>query len=329
MRIKGNWILAGFLLISGPGFATEELTPDEQEYAETMIIYPDPEQDWLFGFHNTISDSVFGTAQWFDKFFATDEAEEISPKALARIRLGYEPRARNFDVFTQKFRLRLKLPHLEDKVDLLLSDDDDDGSDVNKQGGGRVANRDKDEDTFTAALRLINVDNIGEFVDTRIGISGGDIFVKSRAKITYDFGTKHQLEIQPSIYYYIDDGFGSRFFTEYDYNFAEKRQFRANYSIRTSESFNGYRWRNGYHYLYQIDRYRATSLGVVINGENNGDRGFLVDNYLLNYRFRMNAYRRWLFFEIEPFVEWPEEEDYKATPGIAFRIEGYFEKKPD
>jgi hypothetical protein len=31
-----------------------------------------------------------------------------------------------------------------------------------------------------------------------------------------------------------------------------------------------------------------------------------------------------LFFEIEPFVEWPEKEDYSTTPGIALRVEGFF-----
>jgi hypothetical protein len=180
------------------------------------------------------------------------------------------------------------------------------------------------DDTFTAAIRVINVDEFSKFVDSRIGISGGDIFAKVRAKIQTDTSKIHIFKFQPSIFYYLDDGFGTRLFFEYEYNFAAKRQFRANYSIRTSEAFNGYRWRNGYYYLQQLDRYRATALGFVVNGEDNGDNGYQVDNYTLSYRYRVNTYRRWLYFEIEPFIEWPEDHSYKATPGIAFRIEGYF-----
>lgn len=308
------------LLYSFSSFASEE---ESKEMGETIIVHPNPDDDWLFGFHDTISDSVFGSAVWFDKFFATDEDEELLPETLARIRLGYEPRAREFDVFSQRFRLRLRLPHLESKVDLILTDEED-GDDNDLVDSSRTLTGDGLEDSFTAAIRVVNVDKLSKFVDTRIGISGGDIFAKVRAKIQSDSPDIHVFKFQPSIFYYLDDGFGTRLFFEYDYNFAEKQQFRANYSIRTSEAFDGYRWRNGYYYLQQHDRYTATALGFVIKGEDNGDKGYEVENYTLSYRYRVNTYRRWLYFEIEPFVEWPEDQSYKATPGIALRVEGYF-----
>ncbi len=306
------------LLHSFSSFAGEE---EIKEMGETIIVHPNPDDDWLFGFHDTISDSVFGSAVWFDSFFATDEAEELRPETLARIRLGYEPRAREFDVFSQRFRLRLRLPHLASKVDLILTDEDDDNELVESS---RTLTGDNLDDSFTAAIRIVNVDKLSKFVDSRIGISGGDIFAKVRAKIQSDDSKIHLFKFQPSIFYYLDDGFGIRLFFEYDYNFAAKQQFRANYSIRTSEAFNGYRWRNGYYYLKQLDRYTATALGVVVKGEDNGDKGFEVENYTLSYRYRVNTYRRWLYFEIEPFIEWPEDQSYKATPGIALRVEGYF-----
>ena len=67
-------------------------------------------------------------------------------------------------------------------------------------------------------------------------------------------------------------------------------------------------------------------IGLKVEGERNGDAGFFIDKYTLSYRYRFNAFQKWLFFEVEPFVEWPEEENYSATPGIAFRIEGFFSK---
>lgn len=321
-------MLKKFLLLSliiSPFCLSSEAEQSLPPIDETMIIHPDPEDDWLFGFHNSISDSVLGSAKWFDSFFAIDEEEETSPKTLARIRLGYEPRARDWQVFTQKFRLRVKLPNLENKVDIIFSDEDDDDNSKDQNNSGRALTGDQNDDSFTAAIRLINIDTIDDFVDSRIGISGGDIFAKVRAKIQADFSERHLFKFQPSIFYYLDDGFGSRLFFEYDFNFAEKKQFRANYSIKTSEAFKGTRWRNGYYYLHQLDRFRASALGVVIAGENNGGRGFVVDNYTLSWRYRVNAYRRWLYFEIEPFIEWPEDVNYKTTPGIALRVEGYFQ----
>jgi hypothetical protein len=67
-------------------------------------------------------------------------------------------------------------------------------------------------------------------------------------------------------------------------------------------------------------------LGIQVEGERNGDRGFIIDNYTLSYRYRFNALREWLFFEVEPFIEFPEEENYTTTPGVALRIEGFFHK---
>lgn len=300
-------------------------TADDNDM-ERVAVYPNPEDDWLFGFHGAISDSVHGTAAWFDSFFATQEVDGSKPQTSARIRLGWEPRARDLDVFTQKFRLRVRLPNLAKKVDLIFSDEVEDDKKENQVDQGREISNDN-EDTFTAAIRLINVDKLTEFVDTRIGISGGDIFTKARIKYTTSFSDVHQFEFQPSIYYYLDDGFGQRLFAEYDYNFAPKKQYRMNYSMTFSERFAGHRWRNGYSYLHQLDRFRATALSVVVNGEDNGDRGFVVHNYALSFRYRVNAYRKWLYFELEPFIEWPEEYDYKTTPGIAFRVEGYFTRE--
>lgn len=311
-----------FLLCIG-WFPHSQAEDDDMEY---VFVYPNPEDDWLYGFHGSISDSVYGTAAWFDSFFATQEVDGSKPQTSARIRLGWEPRARDFDVFTQKFRLRVRLPNLSKKVDLIFSDEVEDDKKDKQIEQGRDITNDKEE-SFTAAIRLINVDKLTKFVDTRVGISGGDIFTKARVKYTSSFSDVHQFEFQPSIYYYLDDGFGQRLFAEYDYNISSKKQYRMNYSLTFSERYKGHRWRNGYNYLHQLDRFRATALSVVVNGEDNGDRGFVVDNYTLSFRYRVNAYRKWLYFELEPFIEWPEEYDYKTTPGIAFRIEGYFTRE--
>ena len=96
--------------------------------------------------------------------------------------------------------------------------------------------------------------------------------------------------------------------------------------MRFSQAFDGYRWSQQNYLLRQIDRRQASAIGFVIQGEDNNDRGFVADNYKLSYLYRANAYRKWLFFEIEPFLEWPEKEGYSTTPGIALRVEGYFNK---
>lgn len=315
-----------FLLLAlSPFFVLgEELQPEQE--LETIIVHPNQEDDWLTGLHGTISDSVYDTALWFDSFFGVEEYDERKLESLVRIRLGWEPRARDFDVFSQKFRLRVKLPNLEERIDLIFTDEESDEVVFNKFNESQTFASDKD-DNFTAAVRVINVDKNTRFFDNRIGISGGDVFFKSRLKLTSDFSDVHRFELQPSVFYYLDDGFGHRIFAEYNYNYKEPSQLRINYSVRRSESFNGSRWRHGYYYLNQLDEKQAMVWGLVLDGENNGDDGFFVKNYSVSMRYRINAYRKWLYFEVEPFFEWPEDQDYAFTPGIALRVEGFFRKK--
>ena len=61
-----------------------------------------------------------------------------------------------------------------------------------------------------------------------------------------------------------------------------------------------------------------------MHGEKNAGRGCVADNYRLSYLYRANVYRKWIYFEVEPFLDWPEEDNYSTTLGIALRIEGYF-----
>ena len=34
--------------------------------------------------------------------------------------------------------------------------------------------------------------------------------------------------------------------------------------------------------------------------------------------------RDWLYFEVEPFVLWLREEDFKTSYGVALRVEAYY-----
>jgi len=292
------------------------------EPMESIIVYPKPEDDWLFGFHDAISDSVYGTALWFDSFFATDEIDGTRAESSLRVRFGWEPRARDLNVFTQKFRLRLKLPNLEKKVDLIFSDELEDNQ-SNKDFKGRSLTS-EGGNSLTAAIRVININKPNRFIDSRIGISSGDLFAKIRLKYLKNVSEKHLFEFQPSIYYYLKDGFGQRLFTEYNYNYSSDKQIRSNLSVRFSQAFDGYKWKQANYFLRKIDRRQASAIGFVIYGEKNARRGFVADNYKLSYLYRANIYRKWLYFEVEPFLEWPEEDNYSTTPGVALRIEGYF-----
>ncbi|WDD99028.1 hypothetical protein [Thalassomonas actiniarum] len=300
---------------------------DYQAPAEESDQGLPPSDDWMHSFHDTISDSVYQSAVWFDGFFSHDDSQEQTPQTTARIRLAWEPRSRDLAEFDTRFRVKVKLPHFKNKLDLILSDDSDDELSQLPLETSIKAKSEINDEPFAAAVRLIHTNTTEKFTDTRLGLSGGDIFLKTRHRTRYSWQDVHGFKIEPSVFYFLDDGLGARLLLEYDYQLNKKEQFRINYSIRGSESYSGIRWKHGFYHLQQIANDRAAVLGLLVEGERNGENGFLIDNYTLSYRYRFNALREWLFFDIEPFIEWPEEVDHKTTPGIALRVEGYFSKK--
>jgi len=282
-------------------------------------------EHWSQEVHDTIANSVYQSATWFDSFFTDIDSQQIEPKTIAKIKLGWIPKARDFSEFETRFRLKVKLPHFKDKISLILSDEDDiDDSQLPLDGVS--THPETHEDKFAAAVRYVVEKKKDSLIDTRIGISGGDIFAKIRQRQLYSYKKNHGFKVEPSVYYYLGDGLGAKLLLEYNFQYDEKSQYRINYSIRGSESFSGIRWKHGFYQLNQLDSTTASVFGLQVEGERNGARGFFTDKYTLNYRYRFNAFQKWIFFEIEPFLEWSKDENYTTTPGIALRIEGFFSK---
>ena len=280
---------------------------------------------WMENIHQSISNSVYQSAVWFDQFFLDENTEQATPKTSARIRLGWEPKARDWNEIDTRFRIKVKLPHFKDKIDLILSDDDElDQSNLPLDSAR--AKQDSHDESFAAAVRITHKKDKNRLLESRIGISGGDIFVKARQKRRYSWDNTHSFRFEPSIYYFLDDGLGAKLLLEYDYQLNKNSQLRINYSVRGSEAFSGIRWKHGFYKLTQLEQNAATILALKVEGERNGENGFLIDNYTLSYRYRFNALKSWLFFEVEPFLEWTEQENYTTTPGIALRVEGFFFK---
>lgn len=295
-------------------------TPQEDKIKDEL-----DDQHWMQSLHETVSNSVHQSAHWFDSFFIANNVEQLNPSTTAKIRFAWLPKSRDWNDVETRLRVKMKLPHLQNKASLELSDESEDDLDNLPLESVNTHPNTRDE-KFSLAFNYVSERTSKTLTKYRLGISGGDIFARAKHKKSYVYKEKHGFLVEPSLYYYLNDGVGAKLLLEYDYQLSKKSQFRLNYSIRGSESFSGIRWKHGLYHLDQIDNTTATVVSLQVEGERNGSRGFFIDNYTASYRYRFNALREWLYFEIEPFLEFPEQENYKTTPGIALRVEGFFHK---
>lgn len=283
------------------------------------------DDDWVNAFHQHIANSVYSSAAWFDSFFLAEGKQQKEPQASLRIKLGWEPKAGNWNEFGARFKVKIRLPHLKDKVDIILSDDtEDESSNLPLESINRQS--ELNENKFSAAINLTHKKKNNLITDTRIGITGGDLFVRARHKRIFSWENTHLLRFEPAIYYFLEDKLNARLLLGYRYQLASEKQFRVNLSLNASEKEKGIRWKNGYYHLNHLTDEQASVVGFLIEGEHNGVNGTLVDKYTLSYRYRFNAFKKWVFVEIEPFIEFPHLRDYRRTPGLALRVEGYFSK---
>lgn len=277
------------------------------------------EDVWLDTMHKSISESVMDSAQWFDNFFATEnEQEDQQALGQIRVRLGWEPRSRELNEFEAKLKVRVKLPNLKNRVDLILSDYDGNPDDKVRAGRQNDFNR---RDEFSLALRYKKKPDSG--LSHRIGFGRRfQYFAKSRYRDSWDVTEDFSLRYDASVYYYNRDKFGSDFGLGLEYDYTKDMLLRFDNRFYFRDKSNDWLWQHSWQALQQIDDRTAVIYGYFIEGISRPN--YRLEEYLLSVKLRRNTQREWLFYDIEPFILWRRDEGFSASYGIALRVEGFF-----
>jgi len=280
------------------------------------------EYPWLDTMHQSIASSVNTSALWFDDFFAIEEFENRQEaNGEARIRLGWEPRSRDVNEYDVRFKVRVKLPNLKNRADLVLSDYDDDRPDSEIQASGN--NDFVDQNRFSLALRWRSSPESG--LSHRIGVGRRlQAFFKSRYRNSHILTDKTTLRWETSAYLYSNDGLGGDFSWQLGYNATDHSIFRWNNHFYFRDSTNDWLWQHSLQKLTQFDEKNALIAGFYIEGLSRPN--YRLDEYLVSLKWRKNTLRKWLFYEVEPFILWRRDESFSASYGIALRLEGFFGK---
>ncbi|WP_017444378.1 hypothetical protein [Gayadomonas joobiniege] len=278
---------------------------------------------WYDSWHQQVNSSIHNSVVWFDSFFVTDKTnpQNIS-KSHAKFTLAYVPYETQLANFEHQFRIKAKLPNLKDRWDIIFSDydEDDERNQADKNIAAARANRRKDNPSLALRFNRFIKDN--KYLSARVGIDGGsDIYFRTRYRRTFNLTNATELEFEPALYYYLDQGYGARF--NLDYNYALSSQsllsFANGWEYIQDEPFS--EWRHSLLHYYQFESNAAMVSGFFSHGLINKNDDYLVENYGLFFRYRCQTMREWLYLEIEPFVHHPQKMDYAQTFGIALRLE--------
>lgn len=154
------------------------------------------------------------TANMLDSYFTKDEDGKNQAKAWGHVVFAWEPRTGELidgDNFPVKFKVKAKLPNLQNKVELILSDHEDDDFQTLPYESVRPEAFKLSQNSLGAAIQLLSSKGENTKVSHRIGIGDRQLYARSswihRTKLFNDTVT---LNISPAVEYYASDGWGAR-----------------------------------------------------------------------------------------------------------------------
>lgn len=277
---------------------------------------------WFDHLHDQISDSVNQSASWLDAFFANEEfrTDEIATGG-ARIQLGLEPRSRDLMEFESKVRIRVKLPNLKNRVDLVFSDFDEEL----ERAPIKAAQNDvlSKQNRFNLALRWTQSKSEDAVLSNRIGIGRkAQPFARTRYAKRGSFTDHNRYRWETSAYFYQNDGFGTHLGLQLEHDVSQDSVARLDNNFFFRDKSDDWLWQHNLYKMTQLDEKSALITGLYIEGISQPN--YRVEEYLVSTRWRKNAIREWLFFELEPFILWRRDEGFDASYGLALRVEGFF-----
>lgn len=310
-------LLLLWLWVSSQALGQSDTTSVERDKPQQN---PPVTESWLDNWHSNFSESMDYTAQRLDEFFAlADSDEHENARAEGRVRFGWEPRTRDLAAQDFRFRVRVKLPALKDRVDLMLSDDES----YDRQDSIRAARDAVNENRDSTTLSLRYQEEQDSPISHRIGAGRrGQLFAKSQYESDYHFTDFLKMDYDAELYYYTRDQLGAELGLDFTYLLADEKYLRFNNRYYYRDRFEDWFWRHEVQYLRPLTQESAILYTFVT-------KGLTKPNHHLNEvytsaRWRTNYLRSWLYFELEPFVIWLRKEDFKPSYGVAMRFEFYY-----
>lgn len=306
------------LLLSTPSLADEALPVAPADEAPI---------DWLDAPRDFLSQHLVSLSTRMDSFFADERVFEESRRSYVRLYgdLSYKE-AKASDVAV-KIQAKLVLPALEKRLKLLIESDDqslDNGGVSSITTPKGVPNVDVPQD-FRAAVQLQVTDsphwNINTDAGLRIHSFSLDAFVRARARRLQNVHL-WQLRFTQSVYWFEQSGGGASVQYDADRKLSTDYLGRSRTVATWSDHDQQFSFEQSFFLFQSIDQRNAMSYQLGVFGASRPNSH--VTDYAIGIKWRHRLHRQWLFGEIQPLLTWPEDQGFRPTTSILFRLEAVF-----
>lgn len=260
-------------------------------------------------------------ANWLDSFY--DEGpfipEQNKTRATLKLEFGYD-KNNDFD-FKPRLSVRLRLPKLTEKVNLILTASDDEDFETQSNPVNGPGNDDTDRNEIQAALRFYALEGDNYNISTSVGGSYNYLYAGIRFRHSRYFGL-WQGRFTDRLRYYTDEGWENRASYYLDRQFTDRWLFRSITSATWLENRDGLPHSQIFRLYQVLSEEKAIQYEAVAYLDTEPD--YSMTDLQFRVRFRKRFYRDWLVVEVAPQVTFPEEYGRDANPGIIIKLEADF-----
>jgi hypothetical protein len=287
----------------------------------TRAKKPEYEQDTQWDiWYDMISSLLADTIDSVDKFFGDDRLDDENLRSRLHTSLGFEYDQEEGVSLVSKLALRIALPRLQNRlqffVDGLVIDDDPDSI-------SSVFDSAKDSDS-DAGLRKIFTRDEFRSLNTDIGIrlgSTSQLYGQVRGRLVIPMNP-WQLQLSQRFTWFTSDGLVETSEIRFDRPMANNYLFRSTTRLTWEEKESGWTPEHSLALYKEASPRRSWRLNIAGSWPETPHTS--KANYSTIFTYRQLLHRQWLFLDIAPGVEFPQENDYKANSFIAAKFEIIF-----
>lgn len=323
---KQTILLVSLGLVFGP-CTTHANTDNEKQQQEALpsisVLTPlDKPRD-------VISNQVVRFADWIDTFFAGDRAYDELQDSHVKIYILQTHFEHDKPVYETTLKAKLTLPRTQKRLKLLIESEEDEDNEDDEDAVTDIGQQDSiveatEETSQSIGLRFIQKEtklwriHTDALLRYRSGIEPV-VRLRLRRRVVRDSWI---YRISENITWDSTDGLQETTRLTIDHTLAEKWLFRSS-THATWKNINGY-----FNYGQDFLLYQNISKRKALTYQT-GIRAITQDkphttNYFLSLRYREQIHRGWLFYEIIPVINHPEEEDFKPVRSISLKLEAVF-----
>lgn len=216
---------------------------------------------------------------------------------------GYKANAR--------FRLRVRLPNLQDRAYAFIGQDNKDEI-VRDQPEAftreqmLLRENGRADQSFFAGLGYSLKDNI----DFRVGFRGGlNPYAQARYRKEWQLSPRDMVYFRESLFWSAKDSFGST--TVIDYEHALSQSLIARWSTvgTITRRTDGFEWQSGVGLIKDFPGIRTASVEALVQGTS-GEVD--ISNYGIRTSWRQPVYKEWLFGKVTLGHFWPKDQEART-----------------